>query len=151
MAATATHRSRKDSVDSFARERELNQVEDQFIAELFRLIRFADADVITSAGLGRSSDGIAATRAPRQPDELQLSQNIWLSLSPAQHRRILAKTLACLSLPSVLYFHDASLFLLFVRPTLSELVRAPPPISSRNPCPSQASLLRCPTCLRARE
>ena len=43
-------------------------------------------------------------------------------MTRAQHRRILAKTLACLSLPSAAFFQDASLFLLFVRPHLPQTV-----------------------------
>ena len=100
-------------IDDFTRERELNLVEDQFIAELFRLTRFADADAITGGGLGPQSE---------PPEELEVAREIWTSLTPAQHRRILAKTLACLSLPSAAFFQDASLFLLFVRPHLAQTV-----------------------------
>jgi hypothetical protein len=108
-------------------ERELNLVEDQFIAELFSLTRFADADVITAGGLGRRAQahgaaGLAPLATPELPEELEMARAIWASLTPAQHRRILAKTLACLSLPSAAFFQDASLFLLFVRPHLPQTV-----------------------------
>lgn len=108
----------------------LNSVEDEFISELFRLTRFADADTITAAGLGRTPPGMGrahgiAAPAPRpEPTELATARAIWLSLSAAQHRRIIAKSLACLTLPSVAYFQDAALFLLFVRPTLAPVVHA---------------------------
>lgn len=108
--------------------RNLNAVEDEFIAELFRLTRFADADAITAAGLGRAppgagrAHGIAAFAPQPVPEELEMAQAIWLSLTAAQHRRIIAKALACLTLPSVTYLQDAALFLLFVRPTLSPVV-----------------------------
>ncbi|KAG8465221.1 hypothetical protein KFE25_012584 [Diacronema lutheri] len=122
---------RQGELTGGARERELNLVEDEFIAELFRLTRFADVDLVAgSVGLGRTPPGMGrvhgvsarAHRAP--PPELEMSRQVWLSLSPAQQRRILAKTLACLSLPSVTYFQDAALFLLFVRPTLAPIVHS---------------------------
>ncbi|KAJ1633575.1 hypothetical protein T492DRAFT_980373 [Pavlovales sp. CCMP2436] len=124
----APHSAGRTGAGAFMRERELNRVEDEFLAELFRLTRFADADTITSAGLGRAPPGlgllhgVAALGAPPVPHELEVARAIWTSLSPAQHRRLLAKTLACLSLPSVSYFQDAALFLLFVGPTLAPVV-----------------------------
>jgi hypothetical protein len=54
----------RGGVEAFPAMRELNRVVDQ-PSELFRLIRFADADDIIATGLGPSSDGIAAARAPR--------------------------------------------------------------------------------------
>ena len=67
MAGDFLHESTTPAESDSTRERELNLVEDQFIAELFRLTRSADADTITGGGLG-----------PRElPEELEVARAIW--------------------------------------------------------------------------
>lgn len=93
------------------REHELNQVEDQFIAELFRLTRLVDPNPLPGV-----------RQSPEEEKALAEAQELWDGLRSAQHRRILAKCLACLSLPNPTYFQDAATFLIFVQPSLSPVL-----------------------------